>query len=328
MDTIGSLSSFLDRTVEQARRLNKRIVFPEGDDPRVREAAARLAADGVARPIVISSNTKCEPGVGCIDPSQSNNIERYGRVYYERRRAKGVTETEARKVAESPLYFASLALAAGDADGLVGGATNTTAETVRALIHCVGVKAGSRLVSSFMIQLQPNPAFGDGGVLIYADAAVVPKPTPSQLAEIAISAAENATKFLTQEPCVALLSFATKGSARHPMVEEVIEALRIVQARAPELVIDGPLQTDAAIIPSVGASKAPGSPVAGRANVLIFPDLNAANIGYKFAERMGGATSLGPFLQGLAKPGNDLSRGSSPDEIYYTAAVTALQAGG
>ncbi len=322
------MSEFLQSVVERARRLNKRIVFPEGDDPRVREAAARLAAEGVAKPIVISSNTRCEPGVGCIDPAQSSNIERYGRVYYERRRAKGVTETEARKVAESHLYFAALALAAGDADGLVGGATNTTAETVRALIHCVGVKAGSRLVSSFMIQLQPNAAFGENGVLIYADPAVVPKPTPTQLADIAIGAAENAARFLGAEPRVALLSFATKGSAKHPMVEEVVEALRIVNARKPELAIDGPLQTDAAIIPNVGASKAPGSPVAGRANVLIFPDLNAANIGYKFAERMGGATSLGPFLQGLAKPGNDLSRGSSPEEIYYTAAVTALQASG
>jgi phosphate acetyltransferase len=314
--------------VERARRLNKRIVFPEGDDPRVREAAARLASDGVARPIVISSNTQCDPGVSCIDPSQSSNIERYGRVFYERRRAKGVTETEARKMAESHLYFAALALAAGDADGLVGGATNTTAETVRALIRCVGVEAGSRLVSSFMIQLQPNPAFGENGVLFFADSAVVPRPTPSQLADIATGAAENAARFLETEPRVALLSFATKGSATHPMVEEVIEALRIINARKPELIVDGPLQTDAAIIPSVANSKAPGSPVGGRANVLIFPDLNAANIGYKFAERMGGATSLGPFLQGLAKPGNDLSRGSSPDEIYYTAAVTALQAGG
>lgn len=322
------MSAFLDSIVERARKLQKRIVFPEGDDPRVREASARLAADGVVKPIVVSTNTQCSPGVSCIDPSQSSNIEKYTRLYHERRRSRGITEQEARRIAEVPIYFASLALAAGDADGLVGGAKNTTAETVRALIHCVGVKAGARLVSSFMIQIQPNPKFGEGGILIFADPAVVPKPTPPQLAEIAIAAAENARRFLNSEPRVAMLSFSTKGSAKHPMVEEVLEAVRIIKARAPELQVDGELQADAALLPDVGASKAPGSPVAGRANVMIFPDLNAANIGYKLAERMGGARSLGPFLQGLEKPGNDLSRGSSVEEIYYTSVITALQSEG
>ncbi len=320
------MSEFLDSVLARAKKLQQRIVFPEGDDPRVREATARLAADGVVRPIVVSTNTQCAPGVNCIDPSQSENIDKYGRLYHERRRSRGITEAEAREVAHVPIFFASLALAAGDADGLVGGAKNTTAETVRALIHCVGVKAGARLVSSFMIQQQPDPKFGEGGLLIFADPAVVPKPTPSELAEIAISAAENGRRFLGTEPRVAMLSFSTKGSATHPLVEEVLEAVRIINARAPELKVDGELQADAALLPEVGASKAPGSPVAGRANVMIFPDLNAANIGYKLAERMGGARSLGPFLQGLQKPGNDLSRGSSVEEIYYTAAVTALQA--
>lgn len=319
------LSPFLQSIVDRAKTLNKRIVFPEGDDERVREAAARLAADGVVRPIVVSVQGPCAPGTECIEPMESSHLDRYGRIYWERRRSRGVTETEARKVAEDPLYYAALALAAGDADGLVGGAKNTTGVTVRALIHSVGVKAGAKLVSSFMIQEQPNKQFGENGVIIFADPAVVPDPGSPQLAEIAIGAADNAAKFLSEPPRVALLSFSTKGSAKHPRVEKVREALRIVQARRPDLAIDGELQADAALLPSVGASKAPGSPVAGRANVCIFPDLDAANIGYKLAERMGGARSMGPFLMGLEKPGNDLSRGSSVEDIYLTAAITALQ---
>ena len=322
------MSEFLRSLVERASRVRKRIVFPEGDDPRVREAAAKLAAEGVVQPIVVSSNTQCSPGVSCIDPQHSDNVRKYARIYHERRRSRGITESEALEIARKPIYFASLALAAGDADGLVGGAANTTAETVRALIHSVGVKTGARLVSSFMIQEQPNRSFGENGILFFADPAVVPQPTPSQLAEITITTAENAAHFLSGPPIVALLSFSTKGSARHPMVEQVLETLRIVKARKPDLIIDGELQADAALVPSVSRSKAPGSPVDGRANVLIFPDLNAANIGYKLAERFSGATSMGPFLQGLEKPGNDLSRGANIDQIYYTAVVTALQAAG
>lgn len=326
---------FIDAIKERAKADKKTIVLPESMDRRTWEAVEKVLAEDIANVIVLGTPAEVEEnskglnidGAVIIDPNTSDKLQSYIDAFVELRKAKGMTPEEAKKLLTTDyMFYACMMVKMGDADGVVSGACHSTANTLRPSLQIVKTKPGTKLVSAFFVIVVPDCEYGADGTFIFGDSGLNQNPNPEELAAIAASSAESFELLVQKEPIVAMLSHSTKGSAKHADVDKVVEATKIAQAEYPNIKLDGEYQLDAAIVPSVGQSKAPGSDIAGKANVLIFPDLDAGNIGYKLAQRLAKAEAYGPITQGIAKPVNDLSRGCSAEDIVGVVAITAVQA--
>ena len=326
----------MNKILEVAKADKKRIVLPEGNEERTITATEEIHKQGYAHPILVGNKEEIQnkakslnvdlTGVEIIDPATSENLNKYIEAFYELRKNKGMTMSKAEKIVRDPLYFGTMMVKLGDADGMVSGAVHTTGDLLRPGLQIIKTAPGVSVVSSFFIMMIPDSIYGEDGMLLFSDCAVNPNPNEDQLAAIAIATAETAKNLCKVEPRVAMLSFSTMGSADHELVSKVRTATEKAKELRPDLLIDGELQLDAAIVESVASQKAPNSKVAGKANVLVFPDLQAGNIGYKLVQRFAKAEAVGPICQGFAKPINDLSRGCSVEDIVKVVAITAVQA--
>ncbi len=328
------MATFLDKISERAKKLNKTIALPETDDIRILQATAKILERGIANIVLIGKEAEIKALAGdldiskarIVDPETYEKKDEYVNTFYELRKSKGVTTESAAEIMKDNMYFAVMMTKLGEVDGVVSGAKHSSSNTIRPAVQIVKTAPGIALASAFFIIAVPDCPYGSNGTFVFADSGMVEMPNPEEVANIAVSSAKSFELLVEDKPVVAMLSYSTKGSAKSPLTEATIAATKMAQKLAPDIPIDGELQVDAAIVPSVAKSKAPDSPVAGKANVFVFPDLNAGNIAYKLAQRLAKAEAYGPILQGLAKPINDLSRGCSDEDVVGAVAITCVQA--